>query len=103
MNQGLACRVNHQINFFTAQAESWRVAQRIGAAVDHVDTVQAHVLFGRVGAIALVHGGVQFRTNQQAGALDLGDGAAEFILQRLEFGDHFSTTVGHVLAQFRRQ
>ena len=75
-------------------------AQRIGAAVDHVEAALAQPFLGGTGAVALELRS-EFAREQQAGALDLGDQAAQFGLQFLELLDGFRAALADVLAQLR--
>ncbi|MNM90755.1 hypothetical protein D3C81_1030270 [compost metagenome] len=77
-------------------------AQRVLAAVDHVDAMHAQPLFSGVGAVALELR-CQFAGEQQAGALHLGDQAAELGLQCFQFLHGLFAAQADVLAHVRRQ
>src|SRR6185312_14638309 len=72
---------DQKIDFGLVDEEVRREAQRVGAAVDHVDAAFAHVFLDRVRAEALELV-AELAREQEAGALHLGDQAAELVLQR---------------------
>lgn len=78
--------LDHQIHFILGNAEVRGEPQRIGTAVDHADTVFAHVFLDAVIAIAL-EDGCQLTGEQQAGTLDLGDQLRQLALQGFQLGD----------------
>src|SRR5690625_2920716 len=95
-----ADHVDHEVELVLAHLEPRGEAQRVLAAVDHAQAVLAQPLLGGALAVALELR-CQFAGEQQAGALHLGDQAAELVLQRFQLLDRLAAALLDVLAHLR--